>query len=351
MTLTQTATLVKRVIFFSAIAAILSIISFVGYSAAHKFYLSRLPEPEVRPDTKFGKLPPADFPQSLVPSSNFTYTLDTVTGNLPKLDQDPGFEKIVKVYFVNKPVATLLSPERSAAFAAKFGITTPPQVLSELVYRYYQDDKTITIDIDTQNFKYANVNVPPATELLPDENSLISGFKGVLGSVGALKKEFEEGSAKVTFMKMENGEIVPTNARSEARYAHISLWPKPIDNKVINFPKYNVSLISALVSQSSGRLDDYLSIEFTYWAIDTQTFATYPAKPIEVAFDELKSGQGTVITQPPISQVSITSISPGYYMSGNYKPYLQPVYIFEGPQFVAYISAIDNSFIAPPTQN
>lgn len=352
MTLTKTAILVKRVIFFSAISGIVSIISFVGYSAAHNYYISRLPPPEVKPDTKFGKLPPPDFPDSLVPSSNFTYTLDTVTGNLPKFNQDPGFDKIIKVYFVNKPVATLLSPDRSAAFAAKFGITTPPQVLSELVYRYYQNDKTITIDIDTQNFKYAKVNVPLATELLPDENSLIAGFKGILSNAGAIKGEFEEGLGKVTYMKMENEKLVPTSVRSEARYAHISLWPKSLDNKVINFPKYNVSLVSALVSQSSDRLEDYLSIEFTYWAVDTTTVATYPAKSLDLAFDELKSGQGTVIIEPPTPQVSITSVSFGYYMSENYKPYLEPIYIFEGPQFVAYVGAVDNSLIiAAPTQN
>lgn len=350
MSLTQTAIIVKQIIFFTVIFLIISLIAFVGYQAAYNYYISRRPPPEERPDTKFGTLPALDLPPSLAPSSNFTYSLDTVTGNLPRLDQDPGFKKIIKVYFIARPVATLLSPDRSVEFAAKFGITTPPQVLSETLYRFYQEGKTLTVELDTLNFKFANTKVTPSNELLPSDNNLIGSFKGFISNVGASRPDLNEGPARVTLLKEENGKLIPTAARSEAHFAHISLWPKAIEGKLIYSPKFNVSLISALISGSSGSIDNYLSIEYTYWQIDPSTFATYPAKTLDAAFEELKSGQGTVILSPQSANVSITSVNVGYYLPEKYTPFLQPIYIFEGPEFVAYVGAIDTSKV-PPTQN
>lgn len=350
MTLTQTAIIVKQIIFFTAIFVIISIIAFVGYSAAYNYYISRRPLPEVKPDTRFGQLPALDFPESIVPGSNFSYSLDTVTGNLPRLDQDPGFKKIVKVYFIIRPVATLLSPDRSVEFAGKFGITTPPQILSETLYRFFQEGKTLTVELDTQNFKFANTKISPSNEILPSDNSLTQGFKGFLSGVGASNLDLGEGSAKVTLLKEEEGKLVPTAARSEAHYAHVSLWSKAIDGQLIYSPKYNVSLISALVSGSSSGIDNYLSIEYTYWSVDSQTFATYPAKTLDQAFDELKSGQGTLIIAPQTPNASITSVVSGYFLPEKYASFLQPIYIFEGPEFVAYVGAIDTSKVAP-TQN
>lgn len=350
MTLTQTAIIVKQIIFFTAIFVIISIIAFVGYQAAYNYYISRRPPPEERPDTKFGTLPALDLPPSLAPSSNFTYSLDTVTGNLPRLDQDPGFKKIIKVYFITRPVATLLSPDRSVEFAEKFGITNPPQVLSETLYRFFQEGRTLTVELDTLNFKFANTKVTPSNELLPNDNSLIGSFKGFISSVGASHPDLNEGPAKVTLLKEENGQLNPTAARSEAHYAHISLWPKAIEGKLIYSPKFNVSLISALISGSAASIDNYLSIEYTYWQIDPSTSATYPAKTLEAAYDELKSGQGTVVIAPPSPKVSITAVTLGYFLPEKYTPFLQPIYIFEGPEFVSYVGAIDASKVAP-TQN
>lgn len=350
MTLTQTAVVVKQAFFLLAIFIIISAIAFVGYQAAYNYSISRRPPPEEKPDVKYGQLPPLDLPPSIFPSSNFTYSLDTVTGNLPRLEQDPNFRKIVKVYYINKSVVTLLSPDRSFAFAQKFGINTPPQILSEILYRYFQDGKTLTVELDTQNFKYANTKVPPSNEILPDDNSLINGFRGILANAGVLNEELRDGSAKVTLLKEENGKLKPTKLRTEARFTHVSLWPKAIDGKLIYSPKFNVSLISALTAGSTDNIQNYMSIEYTYWLVDKSTFATYPAKSLEKAFEELKAGQGTVVISPQVPNASITSVSAGYYLPEKYAPFLQPIYVFEGPEFAAYTSAIDTTKVSP-TQN
>ena len=350
MTLTQTAILVKQIIFITAIFVILSIIAFIAYQTAYNYYISRRPPPEERPNNKFGQLPALDFPQSIVSGSKFSYSLDTATGNLPRLGQDPKFPKIVKVYFINKPVATLLSPDRGIEFAKKFNITTPPQVLSETAYRFYQEGKTLTLELDTKNFKFANTGVTASNQILPNDKNLSDGFRGLLSNLGVLQKDLQEGPAKITLLKEDAGKLVPTNARSEARFANVSLWPKAIVGNLIYSPKYDVSLISALVTGSSNGIENYYSIEYTYWSIDTTILATYAAKPLDQAFEELKSGQAAVILEPGTANVSITNIIPGYFLPEKYTSFLQPIYIFEGPQFIAYVGAMDTSKF-PSTQS
>ncbi len=122
MTLSQTAIITKQIITFSIIFLILGISSFIGYKVWYAYYLAHLPVKEPTPDTKFGVLPQPNFPQSFVSSSNYTYSIDTTTGNLPKLGIDEGFDKLSKVYFIPQVFASLLSGEKSQKLAKEFNM-------------------------------------------------------------------------------------------------------------------------------------------------------------------------------------------------------------------------------------
>lgn len=344
MTLTQTAILVKRGIIISIIALVLGITSFIGYKIWHAYYLAHLPPVEEKPDTKFGLLPQLSFPSGDVSTSNFSYSLDTTTGGLPKVGIDPGFEKFIKVYFVAQTFATLLSPDRSTALAEKFGILTPPNILSETKYQFRDKGKTLSADLDSGNFSYTKEATLSANITPDDDNKFISDFQQVLANLGVLKDDLKNGKSKVTLLKTEGVKLVPTTTKSEAKAVRISLWPAPIDKKQIFTADLNKSLVNAVVSGPANNLDNYLSLNFTYYSIDTSTFATYPLKTAEAAFDDLKSGKGVIITPPANPQVSITSVSLGYFLPEKYSPYLQPIYIFEGPSFVAYVAAINEQF-------
>jgi len=340
MTLTQTAIITKNIIAISIFVLILGLVSFIGYKIWYANYLSNLPPVEEKPDTGFGLLPPPDFPKTNVSSSNFSYSLDTTTGGLPKVGEDLGFEKIVKVYFVVKSFATLLSSEKFQVLAEKFNITTPPEILNETQYTFVEKDKTLNVDLDSGNFSYLKEASISGRESLDDDNKLVSDFKAILSSLGVLNGDLTNGRTKVTLLNLDNGELVPTQLRSETEAALISLWPAPIDKKSIFTSDFNKSLVSAIVVKGTDRLDRFLALNFTYYPIDTTTFATYPIKTAEVAFNDLKGGKGVIIVEPPKPQVSITSVYLGYYLSENYSPYLQPIYVFEGPNFVAYVTAV-----------
>lgn len=344
MTLSQTAVLTKQIITISIFALVLGAASFIGYKIWHAYYLAQLPPVEEKPDTKFGLIPPPDFPKSNVSTSNFSYSLDTTTGGLPKVGETEGFEKILKVYFVIKSFATLLSPEKSQALAEKFEIRTPPQILSETRYQFTDQGKILNVDLDTGNFTYIKEATISAKENPDDDIKLVVDFKRILGTLGVLKDDLKNGKTKVTLLKNDAGELIPTELRSEAVAAQISLWPAPIDKKSIFTADFNQSLVRATVLRGAGEVENYLSLDFIYYAVDTTTFATYPAKTAEQAFDDLKSGKGVVVVEPSKPQVSISSVYMGYFLADSYNPYLQPIFVFEGPNFVAYVSAISEEF-------
>lgn len=330
MTLTQTAILTKRVIIISIISLVLGIASFIGYKIWYAYYLEHLPPVEEKPDIKFGLLPQPDFPKSDVSSSNFSYSLDTTTGGLPKIGIDTGFEKLTKVYFVMQSFATLLSPERSQALAEKFNFSSPPEILGETKYRFQDSEKNLLVDLDTGNFSYTKEATISAKSDQNDDSKLVADFKKILTFLGLFKEDLKDGRSKV--IRLEN------------QTAQISLWSAPIDKKSIFTADFNKSPITAEVAGSADNLENYRSINFTYYPIDKSTFATYPLKIPEAAFDDLRTGKGAIITVPQSPQISITSVSMGYYLPDNYGPYLLPVYIFEGPGFVAYIDAIGEQF-------
>lgn len=344
MTLTQTAVLVKRGIVLSVIILVLGLSSLIGYKIWYAYQLANLPPVEEKPDIKFGLLPPSLFPKSAVSTSNFTYSLDTTTGGLPKVGQDTGFEKNIKVYFVTQTFATFLSPERSGALAEKLGIASSPEVLSETKYKFEDQNKTLLVDLDSGNFSYKNEATLSAEVSLEEDNKLVSGFQQTLASLGVLKEDLRSGQAKVIPLKIDGENLIPAETNSEAVAAQVSLWPASINNKPILTADFDKSSVSAVVYKTANSLDNYLSLNFTYYPIDSSTFATYPLKTSEAAFDDLKNGKGVIIIEPDKPQVSITSVYLGYFLSEDYSPYLQPIFVFEGPSFVAYVSAIPGQF-------
>ena len=90
-------------------------------------------------------------------------------------------------------------------------------------------------------------------------------------------------------------------------------------------------------------------MEYTYWNPDVETFSTYPVKSPSQAFTDLKAGKGVMIIQPDNKNASITAVSLAYYEPDVYQKYLEPVYVFTGPNMVAYVPAITDNFLSVKT--
>ncbi len=340
MNLTQVAIFTHQFIIFFFAALVIGIISFVGYRIWYANYLASLPPIEIKPDVSWGVLPAPEFSTiTNVSPTNFSYSVDTVTGNLPVV------EKITKVFFMPKAVATLLSADRSRTIADKLKLTGEPEIISPTLYRYTDQVRQLTVDLDSGNFKYAIASVPPTIEPIEgSEAVLIQGFRNLLSSMNILTTELQNSPAKVTYLRYEGEELVPASI-NDAQAAEIAIWPQSVEEKSVVTTPFNQALIKALVVRSAKDPENYLSISFTFWPIDTSSFATYPVKTADQALADLKAGQGVVSIAPSNPNISLTSVYLSYFQSEGYTPYLQPIFVFEGPGFVAYVPAITAQYL------
>ena len=337
MTLTETAALTKKSFVILFILIFLATAAFIGYKIWYANYLANLPKVEEKPNLAFGTLPSLDLPPSVVSSSNYSYTIDTPTGKLPE------FDKLIKVYFMPKAAATLLSGDRSIALANKLGVNEPPQILSEISYKFATSSgQILDVSLDTGNFKFTkDATMSANLAKLDDETKLSSGFKNLLSEIGVLNEELVAGPNKITYYKFFVDRLIPTTV-TDAEVAQIALWPGEIDQKPIVTGNLTGSLVYGLFDKTAN-VKNLLKLDFTFWPVDQTSFATYPLKTAEQAFSELQNGGGTVIQESATPAVSITDLNLGYFESEKYTPYLQPVYIFTGPSFTAYLPAIQNS--------
>lgn len=326
MTLTQAATITRRGIITIIVLVVLAVAGSIGYNIWYQNYLASLPPVEEKPEMKFGPLPKLVFPTSSVSSSNYSYSLDTVTGGLP---QTP---KLLKVYFIPQYGVTLLAPERSKQLAESFGFGLGPEVLSSTKYKFNDSQGgQLLIDLVTGNFSFQRKNnalsILQAEKLLEKEKIVVD-FKNLLLSRNLLNEELSDGKNNVIF-------------DVDAKIAIVSLWPKDFDNLPIITADFNQGLVKATVTGLEEEQDKYPEASYTFWTIDNTTFSTYPLKTTEKAFADLKSGQGHISLEPKNPQVSISSVYLAYFQSEEYSPYLQPVFVFEGPDFAAIIPGVD----------
>lgn len=332
MTLTQAAVFTKKgVVIFIGLVILAGIFKLL-FDFGSNLYLQYNPPPEAEPDLKFGKLPRINYPASKS-SSNYTYSLDTKTGNLP---QNP---KMIKIYFIPQAGVSLLSSERSKQLAEKLEFTGQSEVISATQIRVKnQADSSVVIDLPTGNLTFDRTKEIPTDNqvegLLPTPEDLVSDFRGYLGGAGLMKPQITSGRSNVVYSGP---------SRAESDRATVSIWPNNLDELSYVTPDYNHGLIKAVVTKH-GQVR-YAKLDYYFWQIDESSFATYPLRSVQQAYEELKGGNAYISIEPPAKQVSITDVSLGYYQSQDYTPYLQPVYVFSGPNFAAYVTAVDASQI------
>lgn len=333
MTLTQVAIITRRGVITFVALIFLGIVSAVGYRIWYNYYQSTLPPVEEKPDLKFGILPKVIFPQSIVSSSNYSYSIDTETGKLPQMP------KLIKVYFIPRAnIVSLLAPEESQKLAVKFGFTGTREILNPTTYKYTDSSgNPFIIDLITGNFNYHKKTATSSANIddtFVDQNKLASTFKGFLASSGVLNEDLSGGRNKVVYNK---------NTPQTSNSAIVSIWPTDIEGLQIVNSSASASLISATATNSGNDLTRFPILNYIYWQVDKTTFGTYPLQPIEDAFTQLQSGLGYISQVPSESKISITKAYLAYFESNEYTPYLQPVYVFEGPNFTALVPAIKSN--------
>jgi hypothetical protein len=337
MTLTQTAALTKKAMVGFAGFLLLMAIFFVGYKLYYNYYVIPHRKPPVElPDTKFGVLPKLNLPESSASATQYTYSLDTTTGSLPS-----DFPKLVKVFFVPQLGTTLLAPDKIQNLAKQLGFPDGPVVSNDTDYHFSdQNGGKLSIDLNSGNFSFARPATDSATlqdQTMEGQDQLVKDFRNYLGNKGISNDSLTTGRVSVSFN---------SDSAANSSQADISVWPNNLENDPIVTPDFNTALINTTVTKANLENYRYIRMQYIFWTPDPKSASTYPLKNVSQAFDDLKNGQGYVSLAPPGSNASITQVYLGYLETESYSPYIQPVYVFQGPNFVGYVSAITPQYVS-----
>ncbi len=345
LNLTQTAYWTRRLLKIGAFLLITIIFLRFSLKLFNSVWQKLNPPPPPPPTVIFGKLPVIKFPENSNSELELNYRLETIQGGLPKLPE------IAKVFFIPKEGPNLLALQRAIQEAKKLGFTTEPQQINEAIYRWDNGETpstTLKIDINTGNFqlRYAYENDAEVinSQDLPTNQQAAQEAKNFLDGKGLLTADLATGSAEFVYLKYSPPDLLPVASLSEADFIRANLFRSDLDGLKILPPNPKNSLVSFLFSgiRTLGRR--IVEINYSYYPIERETFATYPLKNIQTAWQELQGGKGYIANLDQSQNINITirKVSLAYYDADQPQNFLQPVYVFEGDNnFIGFVPAID----------
>ncbi len=380
MTLHNTAELMKKGGIASSIGIGVILLIFIFFKVG-VFVNSVLNPPRIDPaNQEYGKIPRLAFPQSTV-KGDYTYALDTLTGELPT-----DFPDRLIIYPMNIKQASLMDLQNTKTKIAALGfVDMTGNPLPEIphpnnVYEWREPrgiQKKILVDVVSQNFTltsnymYSNTVLRAASNLT--EVSAFGKAQEMLTDLAILPTDvdFEKTRnpdpeikyiTKPQLLRINGNELLPATSLSKAQIVRVDLYQKNIQYKFtagkgenltsfqefemdipVIYPHPPLSTMNFLVASGENE-NEVVSAIYNHQSINTtpEKEATYPIKSPEEAFEELKSGNAYLASYNGTDeQVMIENVFLAYYLGEIQQEYLMPVIVFQGKNgFFAYISAV-----------
>lgn len=347
--LSETAHYTRKAIKFGAIGIVLLAVLKIGYGMFITYWKAANPEPPPPPEAKFGRLPKIEFPAQIEPLPPFTYRLQTIEGIPPNLPT------VGKVYFVVQTGPNLLAVDRAKERARRIGFESEPERLSATLYRFQgRTSPPSTLEIDvisgvfTLIYPYQNDESILTATNPPNNPQAISLAQNFLSSFGSLPQDLDPNETKINLLRWDGQKLVPAISFSETQFLQLNLFRQKLDDLSILPPNPKRALINFLITSAKEANKKIVEVNYTYQAIERETFSDYPLKTSAQAWQELQAGQGHIANLGNNSggQITIRRIYFAYFESKKPQQFLQPIFVFEGDNdFYAYVTAIDPSFI------
>jgi hypothetical protein len=342
--LTETAYYARRSINWLILGIIAYIIFRIIWSLFVSFLIFIFPPKAPPPDHKFGKLPQIKFPTVASPSAQLTFKLETIEGSVPNASGS------AVVYFMPKLAPNLLALTNTQKFAERLNFNTNPKPENKNIYHFDDPDlplRTLRYDIVSNNFivkyNYAqdlglfNANNTPQIEAAKQE------AKTMLQTYGIMPDDFRLANISATYLKLSNDQLIPTTSQSQANAVRIDFFRYPALGMQMMTADPTIGLISITLSGTTISKKRVLEFAYTYWPIDYKTIATYKIKTSTQAWQELQKGYGYIPKYPAGNTIIVRQMKLAYFDSYEPQMYLQPIFVFEGDDFLGYVPAI-----APP---
>lgn len=341
MTLTQTAYHTRNVIKYGAIllaAAVLLRFTWLGVHGIYRHFFPAAPPP---PEVKFKKLPAVPFAPKAGLPSNFTFSLQTPTGQLPE------FPLQANVYFIPAHQASFVNLDEASKTAARLGFSTTGTPLSEVIYRFAHEKVPATVDINIVNKTLSiSYNLTADTRLLTlrprSAEEVTQAATLALNQAGLLTNDLQKGKQTLEFLKSAPETLEPVASISEANFVRVNFWRQDYDNLPVVGPRKDRATVWLLVSGETSGPSQIIAGEYHYFPVAAEQKSTYPLKTAQEAWTDLTGNKGLVVSATPnTNQIVIRRIYLAYYDSGTPQQYLQPVVVFDGDaDFRAIVPAV-----------
>jgi hypothetical protein len=327
----------RWIVIFGVVILGLVILLILGQTIKNNIF----PPKPLPPTVAFGKIPKLDLSEGIKPPTGITYSLETISGELPKLPVS------VKVFVVAGEESSFGALERTKIMVTKVGFTAEPQNLGGNIFKFIDPKKTdrnITVNVASGNFQLVS-NYTADTQVISTrprtiEDAMERAFD-FFNNFELKTREFPKEKVETRLLRIDGNNLTQTPALASANLVEINFKRADLDKLPIIPPRESSSSAQALVSQNS-----IVSAQLAKLAVEPHKFATYPLKGTAKAFEDLKAGKGYLNKEPEDhSQIPIRDVSLAYLENKKSQGFLQPVYVFKSDKgLVAYVSAVDEAW-------
>jgi len=340
-TLSEAAQLSKKglrwIVIFGVVILGLIILLILGQTIKNIIF----PPKPLPPTVAFGKIPKLDLSEGIKPSLGVTYSLETISGQLPNLPTN------VKVFVVAGEESSFGALQRTKIMVTKLGFATEPQNIGGNVFKFIdpkKTDRSITINVASENFQLTS-NFSQDTQVISTRPKTVEDAIGraveFFNNFELKTKEFPKEKVETRFLRIDGNNLTQTPALGSANLVEVNFKRADIDKLPIITPQESSPSAQALVSQNS-----IVAAQLSKLAIERHKFSTYPLKGTAKAFEDLKAGKGYLNKEPEDrSRIPIRDVTLVYLETKKSQGFLQPVYVFKSDKgLVAYVSAVEEAW-------
>ncbi|MCL4354915.1 hypothetical protein M1349_05670, partial [Patescibacteria group bacterium] len=301
-----------------------------------------------KPTVAFGKLQPQSFPENAV-NENFTYSIDTLTGNLPNLSDQ------TRIYKMQPFVPDLLTVNKFQEKVMHTGFQSGYTAISDRIFEWksYPDrvgvEKRIRVNIVNGNFTITSPYMSDSDILkgrnLPSIPKAIDYATNMLNNMQMMPDDIDLSKTKTNLFSIQNGSLVTSTSLSNSQIIEVNYYQKDINKLPVFYEKPNSSNISILIAGGPPQ-SQIVGANFIHQSILDQ-YSTYPIKTANQAFEELKKGNAYIASYfGKNTNISINNVFLVYYIGSQAQDFLMPVIVFEGSNgFFAYVPAVTDEWI------
>ncbi len=347
MSLTDLSYYVRKFAPFAVLGLVIFMIFFLLFQLFFLFIAANQTTP-LYIDPIFKEIKPIYLSKEATTSAGFSFTLDTVAGKPVTATEaaqvflfPPSkfqFDYLPKVYLMAKMLG----------FDTE--VVKHKLVNNEAVF---QDDKQrLAVDINTYNFRYdydfRKDSELVATAEMPEVDSSKNTAINFLKSIDRYPKELALGDMTVIYMFYDKTASTAgvVASQQESNMIEVDFYRQKVDQFLPMSPTYfnSQNYVMLMPNELGAKV---ISAQVRFFETSSTQVGVYPLITGKRAYELLLAGKGILVSPGSGKKnISIKTMTLGYFDPDIYQDYYQPIYVFTGDNdFVSYVPAVSEQWL------